>query len=93
MHPLTYRSDLSPDWQTEIAATDGFVAPEVHDFPWRQRYSAREYVGLLSTHSDHVVLEPAVRERLLGRVAAAIEANGGELELPYVTRLCLARAD
>lgn len=93
MHPLTQREDGAPDWEAEIAATNGFIAPEVHNFPWRQRYSAGEYTELLSTHSDHVVLKPALRERLLERVADAIEANGGELELAYVTRLCLARAD
>jgi SAM-dependent methyltransferase len=92
MHPLTRPADLSGDWESEIAATEGFVAPEVHNFPWRQRYSAEEYVRLLSTHSDHIVLEPAVRERLLGRVADAIDAHGGHLDLAYGTRLCLARA-
>ena len=92
MHPLARRGDLSPDWEAEIAATDGFAAPEIRNFSWRQRYSADAYVRLISTHSDHVVLEPAIRERLLARVAKAILAYGGEFELAYGTRLCLARA-
>jgi hypothetical protein len=49
-------------------------------------------VQLLSTHSDHALLDPPTRERLLDRVGAAIEEHGGEFVLPYLTRLCLARA-
>lgn len=92
MHPQTDRAELEPEWEAEISATGGFVAPTVHTFPWRQRYSAGEYVRLLSTHSDHILLEPAVRERLLARIAEVIEARGGELEVMYVTHLYLARA-
>jgi SAM-dependent methyltransferase len=92
MHPAIAYGDLVPDWTAEITAVDGFDKPEVRNFPWSERYRADEYVRLLSTHSDHLVLEPEVRERLLERVAEVIVAHGGELEVPYVTRLCLARA-
>jgi SAM-dependent methyltransferase len=93
MHPLVHE-DLVPTsgWAAEVAASDGFARPELRRFPWRQRYGTDEYVRLLSTHSDHAVLAPAIRERLLARVADAIDAHGGEFELAYVTHLCLARA-
>ena len=92
MHPDTPPGDLIPDWEAEIGAVDGFERPEVRSFAWAQRYGAGEYVRLISTHSDHLVLDPEVLGRLLTRVGDAIEAHGGELELPYVTRLCMARA-
>jgi SAM-dependent methyltransferase len=92
MHPAARRGDLVPDWEAEIEAAAALEAAEVREFRWRQRYSARDYVRLLATHSDHAVLEPATRERLLGAVRATIERRGGELEVLYVTRLCLARA-
>jgi SAM-dependent methyltransferase len=92
MHPLTRAATMIPDWDTDIGAADGLGQPEVRSFPWRQRYGAREYVRLLSTHSDHIVLEAVVRERLFQRIAEVIGAHGGELEVPYVAHLCLARA-
>jgi hypothetical protein len=92
MHPTTAGIDLAADWRAEIEAADGFGRADVRGYPWTARYSAQQYVELLSTHSDHIALGPPVRESLLGRVAEAIDAHGGTLELPYVTRLCLARA-
>lgn len=93
MHPSAHREELVPSgWEAEIGAAEGFEAPEQRAFPWWQRYSTDEYVRLLSTHSDHAVLEPTVRERLLARIADVIDARGGELTVAYITHLCLARA-
>lgn len=92
MHPRTSDRDMVPDWEAEIAAAEGFEQPLVRRFPWRARYSVDQYLRLLSTHSDHIMLEPSVRARLLVLVGEAIEAHGGELEMSYVTRLTLARA-
>jgi SAM-dependent methyltransferase len=92
MNSLKPGADLRADWGAEIEATDGFDQPEVRLYEWRWRYSADQYVQLLATHSDHALLDPQTRKRLLERVRAAIEDQGGKFELPYVTRLCLARA-
>ena len=92
MNSLTGGADLVSDWAPEIAATEGFDRPEVRLYRWRCHYTTRQYVKLLATHSDHALLERRARERLLDRVAAAIEDHGGAFELPYITRLCLARA-
>jgi hypothetical protein len=92
MHPRTRQGDLVPHWEAEIDAADGLEQPEVRSFSWRQRYGAEEYVGLVSTHSDHIVLDPEIRARLFKRIASTIRAHGGVIEVPYVTRLCLARA-
>jgi hypothetical protein len=92
MHPRTRQGDLVPDWEAEIDGAAGFERPEVRSFAWRDVYAADEYVRLLSTHSDHIVLEPAVQAGLYERVAGVIDEHGGRIEVPYVTRLCLARA-
>jgi SAM-dependent methyltransferase len=92
MYPMTAALDLAAGWRAEIEAAAGFGRAEVRGFPWTARYSADQYVGLLSTHSDHIALSPSVRDTLLQRVSETIDAHGGTLELPYVTRLCLARA-
>lgn len=93
MHPRARHEDfMQPGWEEGAAGAAGFVHPELRSYPWRQRYTTEEYVRLLSTHSDHAVLEPAVRERLLAGIAGVIDARGGEFEMAYITHLFLARA-
>jgi len=91
MHPASEPTDLAGDWEAEIEASAGFAGPEVRKHPWTTTYSTAQYLELLQTHQDHILLEPVARERLLAAVAAAIEASGGEIVLSFVTRLCLAR--
>jgi SAM-dependent methyltransferase len=90
------RPGSSPDvwnrWIEEIDRADGFERPEIRSYRWDTDYSGEEYVRLLRTHSDHIVLDRAPRERLYTAIEAAIDDHGGVLPLSYVTRLCLARA-
>lgn len=92
MHPAVEFGDLISDWDAELSAVKGFDCPETRTYRWEQRYTTEQYLRLLATHSDHIVLEPEVRTRLLDRVAEAIAGHGGTLQLPYETRLCLAHA-
>ena len=57
------------------------------------RYETEEYLRLLRTHSDHILLPPQQRDALLDAVAGVIDRHGGTLELEYVTLLCLARSN
>lgn len=86
------RSGALAEWSAEISGADGFDDAEVRDYPWLCRYTADEYVRLISTHSDHVILDRPTRDRLLDRVSAAIKRHGGAFEVRYVSRLFLARA-
>jgi hypothetical protein len=92
MHPEAVRPELREDWEPEIEAARGFVDPAVRHYRWAQEYTGDEYVRLLRTHSDHIVLEPRVREALLAEVGRVVDARGGTLTLQYATKLCLARA-
>jgi SAM-dependent methyltransferase len=76
---------------TEEIERSGHFGP-VHSalFPWKARYTAREYLDLLGTHSDHAVLEPRSKRLLFEAVAAAIEHHGGVLEFPYVAMAFVA---
>lgn len=89
---VTVPSDRWEAWQAEIDAAAGFSDPEVRLYNWVRDYTPAEYVALLSTHSDHVLLPDDRRAQLMSAVTDVIEAHGGTLELNYVTRLCLARA-
>jgi SAM-dependent methyltransferase len=74
----------------EIERSGHFGAVNTAVFPWTQRYTARQYLDLLGTHSDHAVLEPRLRKPLFEAVAAAIERHGGILEMPYATMAVIA---
>lgn len=80
------------DWTRELRGAAGFEPPDQRMYSWRQDYSAADYVQLLRTHSDHIVLEPVQREALLEAVGSVIDRNGGTLSLEHVTALWLARA-
>jgi SAM-dependent methyltransferase len=75
----------------EIQASGHFQDVAVLRFPWSQRYTAEQYLGLISTHSDHIVLQKDRLDCLLDGIRKAIESFGGELELHYSTVLYLAQ--
>lgn len=62
----------------------GFEAPIEHAYHWSATYTATEWANVLRTQSDHRLLDPARRERLLAAVVAAIANHGGIYHHPYV---------
>jgi SAM-dependent methyltransferase len=91
--PLNPTAPPEPeDWPGEIAASAGFEAPEVRNYGWAARYTTAEYLDLLGTHSTNVILDEPERRAFLSDIAGVIDAAGGAFEMPYLTRLCLARA-
>jgi SAM-dependent methyltransferase len=91
MHPDSEPTRLAGQWDAEIAAGGRFTAPEVRAFAWSQTYTSEAYVALLATHQDHILLPDGDRARLLDAVRRSIDGDGGSLELPLVTYVCLAR--
>ena len=74
------------------AVLEGFEPLEVRSYDWEQEYDAVAFAEFLATHSDHILLEPARREALIGAVVDAIDGvGGGRLVYPYRTFLLLAR--
>ena len=91
MHPGNTDSDVSADWDSAVAAAAGLQGAEVRHYDWPARYSAAQYVGLLSTASEVRLLDEDRRESFLAAVAEAIEARGEPVSIPMRTRLCVAR--
>jgi SAM-dependent methyltransferase len=92
MHPDADATVMrAADWEHELAAAPAFTDLQTATFRWQQPYARDEYIGLLGTHSDHILLPEADRERLFEGVAAAIDELGGSFELTYEVLLCLAR--
>lgn len=91
MHPASNPDDLAGDWHEEIGRSSGFEDALVSEHVWTLEYSASAYAELLSTHQDHILLDPHERDALLDGVRAAIDGAGGTLALPFTTSVCLAR--
>jgi SAM-dependent methyltransferase len=91
MHPGSDPTDLAGDWHAEICASEDFSGPRVLLHESSPRYATADYVALLETHQDHILLEPHSREALLEAVSEVIDEAGGVIEIDFVTRLCLAR--
>jgi SAM-dependent methyltransferase len=91
MHPASLPDDLAGVWREEIASSDGLLDAQEHRHEWSCEYSAAEYAQLVSTHQDHILLEPAASQRLLAAVADVIQRAGGAIQVRWVTRVCLAR--
>jgi SAM-dependent methyltransferase len=90
MHPESRPTSLAGDWRAEIARSPGFTAPVVELYAWTQNYRAADYIALLQTHQDHILLEPDRRAALLAAIGQAIDDHGGALAMRFVTRVCLA---
>jgi SAM-dependent methyltransferase len=74
---------------SEIERSGLFGPVQVASFPWTARYTTRQYLDLLDTHSDHALLAPERRGPLYEAIASAIERRGGRIEVPYVAVLVL----
>jgi len=76
----------------EIEQADRFELVEVVEHQWTRRYDSQAYAKLLSTQSDHRLLNDAYRDALLGAIADVIDDIGdGTITVPYVCRAYVAR--
>ena len=64
---------------------------ETHTYDWDDTRTSAEYVELLGTHSNHVLLEPERRAVLHGAIGEAIDRAGGTITVPYRSYLIVAR--
>jgi SAM-dependent methyltransferase len=82
------------DWVLGEMEASGLFEPGpatvLHE-PWLCTYETESWRQLLSTHSDHRMLDEDTRAELLDRIRAAVDANGGRVEVGYVTVGYLAR--
>ncbi|MEW2520652.1 class I SAM-dependent methyltransferase [Actinacidiphila alni] len=80
------------DWASGrgIEPHAAFTPVENADFPHRQPRTIDSLLATIATHSHVLVLEPAEREALLGRVREYLltrpETSGGSFDLEIVTR-------
>jgi SAM-dependent methyltransferase len=77
------------DLTAEIEGSGLFTGVHAAFFPCPVSYSRRQYLDLLDTHSDHVLLEDGLRAPLYQAIGEAIDRHGGSIEVPYVSMALL----
>lgn len=75
----------------EITASGYYQPPQIGIFPWSEIYTTERYLGLLSTYSDHIALEPERRQALFSAIADLIDRHGGQIEKSYVAYTYVAQ--
>jgi SAM-dependent methyltransferase len=81
-----------PDAREDIERSGYFDDVRVERFLGAEEFTADEYVELMSTASDHRLMEPAKREHLFGEMRRLIaERPGGRVRKHILTILHVAR--
>jgi len=64
---------------------------QVKEYKWKHRYSSKEYVSLLNTHSKHRQLNDKTRQLLFSEIQETINNYGGFIEKPQLVALFLGK--
>lgn len=88
--PVEYTERQALD-RAFIAKKYGFADIQCRLFYRTRTFSAKEYVLLLGTYSDHIVIEKNVRNRFFSEIENAINCHGGEITVYDTIDLQLAR--
>ncbi|HEV3328633.1 MAG TPA: hypothetical protein VGZ33_04495, partial [Acidimicrobiales bacterium] len=75
--PAPHASELA------FVATGSFEGPERTEYRWERRYATDEWLTQLETHSDHALMAPEARGRLLSAVGDLLEERGGGFTMRY----------
>lgn len=74
-----------PPYAADLERSRLFDKPFTRTYAWTQEYSTNEWVQMVLTHSDHLLLAPGVRDALINDVSDVIDANGGQVVADYST--------
>ncbi|HLN07105.1 MAG TPA: class I SAM-dependent methyltransferase [Acidimicrobiales bacterium] len=90
-HP-TERPDAN-NWVIDEIGASGLFGPvtQVRE-PWQAIYDTDDWLELISTQSDHRMLDEDTRAGLFDRIRTAVDRNGGQVEVDYLTVAYLAQA-
>ena len=74
-----------------IAEKYGFSDIQYKLFHRTRTFSAKEYIMLLGTYSDHIAIEEAIRNEFFSKIEDAINKHGGEITIYDTIDLQLAK--
>jgi ubiquinone/menaquinone biosynthesis C-methylase UbiE len=75
----------------EIDDSGLFQRVQICIYPWEQPYTADEYIQLLGTFSDHIIMEPELKVKLYTGIKETINTHGGVIVRPYHTALYMTQ--
>lgn len=78
-------------WKRQIDSSGLFGPVLVKQYPWSLEYDAAEYLEMISTHSDHIVLSKREKRPLFQSIEREIEGLGGRITKKYVAVLFFAK--
>lgn len=88
--PKEYR-EADAAARAKLANKYGFQDIAFSLFHRTRSFTAKEYVTLLGTYSDHIAIEERIRTEFFTKIEEAIEKHGGEITLYDTIDLQLAR--
>lgn len=74
----------------ELQASPYFTDVTVNRFPWSESYTTPQYLGVVGTYSDIIILPAEKRQALISGIAAVLDRQGGSFEKPYLAVLFTA---
>lgn len=77
--------------RAELARKYGFEDVAFALFHRTRTFTAKEYVTLLGTYSDHIVIEENIRTEFFAKIEESIDRHGGEITIYDTMDLQLAR--
>ncbi len=88
--PIEYKEQQAYD-RALIAQKYGFADIKYKLFYRTRTFSAKEYIMLLGTYSDHIAIEEKIRNKFFSKIDDAINRHGGEITIYDTIDLQLAR--
>jgi SAM-dependent methyltransferase len=85
-HPATQQP-----YGRDLRESGRFGRVEERVYRWQRSYTRDEWLALVQTHSDHLLLAPQQRRRLVAGLGAVLDRIGGTLVARYRTETVLAR--
>ena len=76
---------------SQIPGKYGFTDITYHLFHRERVFTAKEYIQLLGTYSDHIAIEESIRKVFFSRIEEAILRHGGTITISDTLDLELAR--
>ena len=76
---------------SQIPGKYGFTDITYHLFHRERVFTAKEYIQLLGTYSDHIAIEESIRKVFFSRIEDAIHRHGGSITISDTLDLELAR--
>jgi SAM-dependent methyltransferase len=83
--------ELIKQREDAIKESGEFINISVHRVEWSKKYDIDNYIGLLSTYSDHICIPEKTRKELFDGIARVFQRNSGILNKPYLSVLYLGK--